>query len=403
MIFVLLGSGWAKRGGAVVVCGLVAGLGGCRYDYGSLGGYQSDASIAVAIGTGGTGLSPAPGGGGIGGGNGGTRGNGGSFPAPSPGSGGAGTGTGGVAATGETGGGVAGAGTAGVPGGSGAGGEGDDTGRGDGTGGVGSGGAATGDVGGGGVATGGAGAAVVGGAGGGGAGGQSGGGSVGGRGGAGTGAQPLVLSIDFVGGRWSPSGTMTLVPATAMTAAEVAGVKPAARWNSAPGSSGALAALALSSGALTAASVTWSVPALTSGPGEWTKGFTDAPGDVRMLNGYLDPLATTSPATVVVSGLPAAVTASGYDVYVYLTGEVRSATTRTAKYSIGATSYTATEAGPTATTFGGFSLVGASGAGNYVVFKNLTGASFTLTATPGTGQTPRAPVNGLQIVSPSGS
>jgi hypothetical protein len=196
---------------------------------------------------------------------------------------------------------------------------------------------------------------------------------------------------------------MTLVPATAMTAAEVAGVKPASRWNSAPGSSGALAALALSNGALTTAGVTWSVPALTGGPGEWTKGFTDAPGDVRMLNGYLDPLASTSPATVVVSGLPTAITASGYDVYVYLTGEVRSATTRTAKYSLGAMTFTATEAGPTATTFGGFSLVGASGAGNYLVFKNLTGASFTLTATPGTGQTPRAPVNGLQIVAPSGS
>ena len=45
----------------------------------------------------------------------------------------------------------------------------------------------------------------------------------------------------------------------------------------------------------------------------------------------------------------------------------------------------------------------AGGAGNYVVFRNLTSASFTLTATPGTGSPTRAPVNGLQIVAPTGS
>ena len=45
------------------------------------------------------------------------------------------------------------------------------------------------------------------------------------------------------------------------------------------------------------------------------------------------------------------------------------------------------------------------GTGNYVVFHNVTGTSFTLTATPG-GSTVtglhRAPVNGIQIVYPSG-
>jgi hypothetical protein len=37
------------------------------------------------------------------------------------------------------------------------------------------------------------------------------------------------------------------------------------------------------------------------------------------------------------------------------------------------------------------------------VFRNLNTATFTLTATPGTGTNMRAPVNGLQIVSPTGS
>ena len=40
------------------------------------------------------------------------------------------------------------------------------------------------------------------------------------------------------------------------------------------------------------------------------------------------------------------------------------------------------------------------GTGNYVVFRGLLGAGFTLTATPGasTSTVRRAPVNGLQIV-----
>jgi len=54
-------------------------------------------------------------------------------------------------------------------------------------------------------------------------------------------------------------------------------------------------------------------------------------------------------------------------------------------------------------TFTGYTLAPAGGAGNYVVFRNLTGASFTLTATPDSGSTKRAPVNGLQIVAPTGS
>jgi hypothetical protein len=38
-----------------------------------------------------------------------------------------------------------------------------------------------------------------------------------------------------------------------------------------------------------------------------------------------------------------------------------------------------------------------------VVFKKMTGASFILTAKPGSAAVVRAPVNGIQIVSPSGS
>jgi hypothetical protein len=55
------------------------------------------------------------------------------------------------------------------------------------------------------------------------------------------------------------------------------------------------------------------------------------------------------------------------------------------------------------TSFTAFTLAPAGGAGNYIIFRNVTGAAFTLTATPGTGTATRAPVNGLQIVSPTGS
>jgi hypothetical protein len=59
-----------------------------------------------------------------------------------------------------------------------------------------------------------------------------------------------------------------------------------------------------------------------------------------------------------------------------------------------------------ATTFGGYVLAPEGGAGNYVVFRNVTETGFTLTAQPMTGSTDqlfRAPVNGIQIVYPAGS
>ena len=216
----------------------------------------------------------------------------------------------------------------------------------------------------------------------------------------------MVMSIDFIGGRTQmggAGGTM-LVAAPAMTATEVAGVKPVARWNGAANISGTLANLLLADGTATSASVMWSSPSMGSDPGEWTVGFADMPGNTRMMNGYLDPVAVAMPAVVTVSGLPASITGAGYDVYVYVTGDIGTGTsTRTYNYAIGATMFTVSQTGPVPTTFTSFTLAPAGGAGNYIVFRNLTTATFTLTATPGTGTNKRAPVNGLQIVSPTGS
>jgi hypothetical protein len=124
-----------------------------------------------------------------------------------------------------------------------------------------------------------------------------------------------------------------------------------------------------------------------------------------MMNGYIDPRATASPATVEVKDLPSPMS-SGYDVYVYCYMDMYTGSgTRTAQYMIGSTTHTVTQIAPSVA-FSAFTPVTSEGgSGNYVVFRNVTGPSFTLTATPGTttGNEHRAPVNGIQIVYPSGS
>ncbi len=269
-------------------------------------------------------------------------------------------------------------------------------------GGLGSGGTSSGGVvgTGGGVPTGGRGGAGAAGAGGSSTGGVAGG--TAGQGGAG-GLEQMIVSIDFVGGRPPTNGTggAALVPAPAMAATETAGVKPAINWNVAQGPSGTLANLRASDAGVTSATVTWNSPAANGQSGEWTNAFTDAPGDVRMMNGYLDPVSSSSPATVKVSGLPAAIT-GGYDVYVYGYGDVSDATTRTYQYAIGSTALSLSQTGPS-TPYSGFKQGMAGVSGDYVVLRKVSGASFTLTATPGTGSPSRAPINGIQIVWPSGS
>ena len=185
-----------------------------------------------------------------------------------------------------------------------------------------------------------------------------------------------MIGVDFVG-----SGV-------AMAATETAGVLPATRWNSAPAASGSLAALVASDGTGTGASITW------SGENLWVLPVADAPGNARMMNGYLDPFGM---ASVTVTALPASLTASGYDVYVYANGDVSAGDTRTGIYTIGAAMQTVTQAAQTPFA-GTFTQAVAGGTGNYVVFRNVTGSSFTLTATPGTGTTRRSPLNGLQII-----
>jgi hypothetical protein len=215
---------------------------------------------------------------------------------------------------------------------------------------------------------------------------------------------PIIISIDFVGGQPAGSGVWGVV---AMDPNESAGVKRAAHWNSATGDTGTLTALVSSSSSATAASASWSVPEL-GGVSTWSNAFTDAPGDTRMMNGYLDPRSVDQPGTISVTDLPAQVS-SGYDVYVYCYSAVDSGDTRNYQYTIGSTTYSVSQPALTTSSFPGYALAsggdgGTAGAGNYVVFRNLTGRSFTLIAQPrpSTWGVQRAPVNGIQVVYPSG-
>ena len=218
---------------------------------------------------------------------------------------------------------------------------------------------------------------------------------------------PVIISIDFVGGSPNsgspPSGTVV------MGASESAGVKPATHWNSAPGDKGTLSSLVAASGSTTTASATWNVDEIDSQTDTYSNFFTDAPGDTRMMNGYLDPRSVNYNATITVTGLPNPVS-SGYDVYLYFYSYMSGVETRLYQYNIGATTYSVTQTGPSVTsTCPAYRLAsgadaGTAGEGNYVVFHNLNGDHFTLTARPAqnsSGQQ-RAPVNGIQIVYPSG-
>jgi hypothetical protein len=187
-----------------------------------------------------------------------------------------------------------------------------------------------------------------------------------------------------------------------MDPSEVAGVKRAAHWNSAPGATGSLTPLALSDGSMVPASATWNSPTIPGGNGVFRNPYPDAPGDVRMMAGYLDPASPTAPATVTVSQLPASFATAGYDVYVYATGDVTAGTTRNYTYTIGGASSTISQTGPTPS-FAGYLIAQPDGSGNCVVFRNVSGSSFTLRAGPGSGAQMRSPVNGIQIVSPTGS
>jgi hypothetical protein len=229
-----------------------------------------------------------------------------------------------------------------------------------------------------------------------------------GTGGGGSGGSPAlrIISVDFIGGR---SGAPMLPP---MGPAEIAGAKPAPNWNSAEGGMGTLASLVFSDGIASGASVTWSPPMQAGDTGTYSIGYTDMPGDVRMMNGFLGPPFAAIPAAGVtmltVSDLPVSIASGSYDVYVYVLGSPSAM--RSYQYAIGNTTFTVVQSmgmgtPPPPPTPYPYVVAPDGGMGTHIIFRGVTGSSFALTVKPagGAANSPRAPVNGFQIVSPSGS
>ncbi len=208
------------------------------------------------------------------------------------------------------------------------------------------------------------------------------------------GAHADMIGVQFAGGTAIPNGTS-------------AGFAPQTGWNIETTSSGS--ASLTDTDASTPTSLTW-----TSGGGIYSA-YTGAqtggnPGDYDLFDGYLD-----TGSTVTISSLPTAIAGAGstpYDVFIYIAGQVAG---RGGSYQLenGAATYNSTAILTSSgqTTTGSFILAtsGVSGSGggtpgNYYEFANVTGTSFTLTATaqydstPG-GANPRAVLNGFQIVS----
>ena len=189
------------------------------------------------------------------------------------------------------------------------------------------------------------------------------------------------ISVNFVGG----GGTTVPVP---MDPTEIAGAAPAANWNNALGTGGTLTPLLDSAGATTSTSILWG-----GSPNTWSSAAVDAPGDTRLMEGYLDTGNATT-TSVTVSGLSPS---KYYLLYAYASGDANG---RPGLYSVGTQTYALTTG-----IFGGTFIKGVSTdpanptAGNYVVFTVTGQPSYTLTATPDLVVNGfRAPLNGVQVI-----
>jgi hypothetical protein len=200
----------------------------------------------------------------------------------------------------------------------------------------------------------------------------------------------ISVGLNFIGGRNSPGGGGT----TYVLPGDLAGVVPQDSWNNLPpggsGVNGNTVGVLDSTGSAVPLSVTWS-----GIPNTWsiTTG-TPADANARLMNGYVD-TNTTSTTLIEVDNIPYL----SYDVIVYFGGDAGG---RSGAYSIddGITSIlksplVGNPVWPVTAGGGVFIEVEPGGAGNYTVFRGLTGSSFDLTAQ---AVNFRAPINAIQIV-----
>jgi hypothetical protein len=200
----------------------------------------------------------------------------------------------------------------------------------------------------------------------------------------------LDISIRFVGGR--PG----LQP-PAMDPSEVAGAVPDANWNNAIGNFQPV------SGPLNDQDgnpVDGTTMGYGGSPGTGAReddGLPDAPGDSRMMEGYLD-TDTTSITVVQVNGLSQF---APYDVYLYFSGDTHDG--RHGFYTVVAAG---TQTGTDVAPFDGTYTQDVGNGGNYILFTGVTGYQLLVLVS---AQSPdnfdngfRAPLNGIQIVPEAG-
>jgi hypothetical protein len=188
--------------------------------------------------------------------------------------------------------------------------------------------------------------------------------------------EPFVLGINFASDE--PDGAGSAVDGAA-------GVLGTTVWNNLVGAAGEAADLDIQLNGAAAASgisVSWSSPNTWSSTGRGEENNTGTGNDGNLMTGYIDTNAT-DPNSVTVSGLS---TELPYDVIVYMKGGVVG---RGGDYAIGDQVLSHIDTGA----FDGNYVHG--GEGDYIIFKDLSGESFTLTGTP---TNVRAPINAIEVV-----
>ncbi len=222
----------------------------------------------------------------------------------------------------------------------------------------------------------------------------------------------IAIGVNFGADQPNDAGTFVL------GATDRAGVPGLAQsnWNNLAGMTGSATAMADANGVATGLSVEWTSNNTwaSTGIGE-TNGdnFMVGTPDHQLMAGYLDTGDPTK-STVTISGIPANLTETGYDLYVYALGGV--AAGRSGAYRVVNASDEAplTEyiRGTSDTSPTEYSKIVPStdpavyAPGSYLVFTGLKASSIILEATTeaglGAGSPARAPVNAVQLV-PTGA
>lgn len=205
-------------------------------------------------------------------------------------------------------------------------------------------------------------------------------------------------------------------PSTASLGAnDVAGIPGIAQknWNNLTGAAGTVSDMKADkngTAVTTSVKVTFTSPNTWSNLGRGETNNTFKGADRVLMTGFLD-TGAPSTTTVKIENIPTDLAAGGYDVYVYAQGGVagvadkRGGGYRVVDASTGTALTDYIKAAAAENPAGYLECKGDYAMGNYMVFKGIKAAAITVEATTanglGLGATQRAPINAIQLVSPS--